>query len=52
VNLAGKPELKDVQARLVQELFRWMYDTGDFLRAADQAEQVHDMDRELRQLAL
>ena len=50
VNLAGRDELAAVKKRLRDELFRWMNETGDFLRGADQDEQIMDMDRELKWL--
>ncbi len=52
VNLADSADHQKVRERMTQELYRWMYRTNDFLRGADQPEQIIDMARELKRLSL
>ncbi len=47
-NLAGQADLAPVKKRLRDELFRWMVDTVDYLRGADQDEEILNMARQIR----
>jgi len=47
-NLAASPDHARAKKRLRAALYKWMYDTADFLRGADQDEQIMDWRREMR----